>query len=98
MDIICRYGGEEIVILSPHINFHGPQLMAERLRVKVKEYDFGTKDIPIKFTISLGLVSFDSQDNLDVDTVIQALDKQLYEAKNSGRDKVNAMVYRQTIE
>ena len=98
IDIICRYGGEEIVILLPHINFHGAQLTAERLRTKVKDYDFGTKDVSIKLSISLGLVSFDSKDNIDIDTVIRALDQQLYEAKNSGRDKVSAVLYKQTLE
>ncbi len=98
MDIICRYGGEEIVILLPHINFHGAKLTAERLRTKVKQHDFGTKDVTIKLTISLGLVSFDAQDKLDVDTVIRALDQQLYEAKNSGRDRVCAVIYKQTLQ
>ncbi len=97
VDIICRYGGEEIVILLPHINFHGAQLIAERLRSRVEEYYFGTKDIPIKLTVSLGMVSFDSKDDLDVDTVIRALDRQLYEAKNSGRNKVRALPYKKTL-
>ena len=97
MDIICRYGGEELVILLPRINFHGAQLIAERLRAKVKVHSFGSKDISIKITISLGLVSFNSQDKIDIDTVIRTLDKQLYEAKNSGRDKVSAVIYKQTI-
>lgn len=97
MDIICRYGGEEIAVLLPHINFHGAQLTAERLRVRVKEHDFGTQDISIRLTVSIGLVSFDSADNLDVDLVIHALDQQLYEAKNSGRNRVSAVPYIQTI-
>lgn len=98
MDIICRYGGEEIVILLPHINFHGAQLTAERLRTKVMANDFGTKDMSIKLTISLGLVSFDELDELDVDTVIRALDQQLYVAKNTGRNRISAVRYKQTLE
>ncbi|MCK4995159.1 MAG: diguanylate cyclase [Candidatus Omnitrophica bacterium] len=51
----------------------------------------------IKLTISLGLVSFDGHDGLDVDTVIRALDQQLYETKHSGRNKESAVPYNQTL-
>lgn len=94
MDLICRYGGEEIVILMPHINFNGAKITAERLRSKVKAHDFGSKEVSIFVTISVGLVSFDSGDDLSVDKVIQALDKQLYQAKNSGRNKVCAAIFK----
>lgn len=94
MDIICRYGGEEIVILMPHINFHGANLTAERLRSKVEAHVFGNQEHPLSITISIGVVSFDSADDLNVDTVIQALDKQLYEAKNTGRNKTCALPFK----
>jgi len=94
MDIICRYGGEEIVILMPHINFHGAKITAERLRSKVKAHDFGSKEASIFLTVSVGLMSFDSRDDLTVDKAIQALDKQLYQAKNTGRNKVCAAAFK----
>jgi diguanylate cyclase (GGDEF)-like protein len=94
MDILCRYGGEEIVILLPHTNFKGASLTAERLRCRVKAHNFGTSEQPLQFTISIGLVTFDGQDNINVDKAIHALDSQLYQAKNSGRNKVCEALYK----
>ena len=94
MDILCRYGGEEIVILLPHTNFKGASLTAERLRCRVKAHNFGSNEQPLQFTISIGLVTFDGQDNINVDKAIHALDSQLYQAKNSGRNKVCETLYR----
>ncbi|MFH1062436.1 MAG: diguanylate cyclase [Candidatus Omnitrophota bacterium] len=98
MDILCRYGGEEIVILLPHTNDKGASLTAERIRSRVKAHNFGDKDNPLRFTISIGLVSFDGQDDINVDKVIKALDTQLYKAKNSGRNKVCESLYKETLK
>lgn len=87
IDIICRYGGEEIVILLPYTNFEGAFIVAERLRKRVEEHAFGTIDKSLDITISLGLVSVEGKDNSDIDSLLQTLDKQLYEAKNTGRNK-----------
>ncbi|MBU1088128.1 MAG: diguanylate cyclase [Candidatus Omnitrophica bacterium] len=97
MDILCRYGGEEIVILLPHTNAKGASLTAERLRSHIKAHNFGDSDNPLCFTVSIGLVTFDRQDDLNVDKVISALDIQLYKAKNSGRNKVCEVLYKDTI-
>jgi two-component system, cell cycle response regulator len=94
MDILCRYGGEEIVILLPHTSDKGASLTAERIRSRVDAHNFGNNDSPLRFTISIGLVTFDGQDDLTVDKVIKALDTQLYKAKNSGRNKVCESSYK----
>lgn len=93
MDILCRYGGEEIVILLPHTNDKGASLTAERIRSRVKDHNFGDNDNPLRFTISIGLVTFDGLDDINVDKVIKALDTQLYKAKNTGRNKVCEVIY-----
>ncbi|MBU1043703.1 MAG: diguanylate cyclase [Candidatus Omnitrophica bacterium] len=98
MDILCRYGGEEIVILLPHTSNKGASLTAERIRSRVKAHNFGDTDNPLRFTISIGLVTFDGQNELTVDKVIHALDAQLYKAKNSGRDKVCETLYEDTLK
>jgi len=94
MDILCRYGGEEIVIILPHMNAKGSLLTAERLRTKVCETDFGTIEIPLKFTISIGLVTLEETADIGIDGLFQLLDQQLYKAKNSGRNQVSAAVFR----
>jgi two-component system cell cycle response regulator len=94
LDMACRYGGDEIVILFPFTNFENCFITVERLRKKVEANNFGTIEQPLRFTISIGLVSLTTKIDLDVDSVIQLLDKQLYEAKNSGRNKTCSLLYK----
>ncbi len=98
MDILCRYGGEEIVILLPHTNDKGSSLTAERIRSRVKAHNFGDTENPLRFTVSIGLVTFDGLDDINVDKVIRALDAQLYTAKNNGRNKVCEALYKDTLK
>ncbi len=88
IDIACRYGGEEIVIILPHTGFDGANTAAQRLRAKVEQHTFTDTTPPLTFTISIGVISVTENDNPTVDSLFQALDKQLYEAKNTGRNKV----------
>ena len=86
-DIAGRYGGEEFVVLLPHTKLDEAQMVAERLRkaVENKKIDI-SKILPdkgdINVTISLGVSQY--KDN----EFIQEADKALYEAKDSGRNKV----------
>ncbi len=87
MDIICRYGGEEIIVLLPHTDIEGAYLAAQRLRKTIKRHDFGSGGSSIKITVSIGVAAFTGNDDITIDLFVQALDKQLYQAKNGGRDK-----------
>lgn len=88
IDIACRYGGEEIVIILPHTGFDGAKTAAQRIRTKVEQQTFTDTTPPLTFTVSIGIISVTENDNPTVDTLFQILDKQLYEAKNTGRNKV----------
>jgi diguanylate cyclase (GGDEF)-like protein len=90
-DIACRYGGDEIVILFPFTNYENCYITVERLRKKIEVNNFGNADQPLHFTVSIGLVSLKTKVDLDVDSLLQLLDKQLYEAKNSGRNKTSGL-------
>jgi two-component system cell cycle response regulator len=94
IDIICRYGGEEIVIILPYTNFEGAYIVAERLRRRVEEHAFGSIDRSLNLTISSGLIHTDGKDKADIDSLFQLLDSQLYEAKNTGRNKVCGGFYK----
>lgn len=95
IDLISRYGGDEMIILFPHTDLKGAHIVAERLRKKVEEYNFGNPKKPLRFTVSMGLVSFDKEDVLGEDSLMRAMDKQLYKAKQTGRNKVCAVAYRE---
>lgn len=94
VDLISRYGGDEIIILFPHTDLKGASIVTERLRKKVEEYNFGNSKSPLRFTVSIGFVSFDKEDSLSEDSLMRAMDKQLYKAKQTGRNKVCAIAYR----
>jgi len=94
IDIICRYGGEEIIVISPHTNLEGARLLAERLRKKIKSHNFAESHNPLQITLSIGIISFDGTEDMDFDKIIQALDQQLYKAKNAGRDCICAQAFK----
>jgi two-component system, cell cycle response regulator len=93
LDIACRYGGDEIVILFPFTNYENCLITVERLRKKIEANNFGSNEQPLHFTISIGLVGLQTKVDLTVDELLQLLDKQLYEAKNPGRNKTSGLKY-----
>jgi diguanylate cyclase (GGDEF)-like protein len=87
IDIACRYGGEEIVIHTAAYGFDGANTAAQRLPRESRTTHIHRHDSPLTFTISIGVISVTENDNPTVDSLFQALDKQLYEAKNTGRNR-----------
>ncbi|MFA5005156.1 MAG: diguanylate cyclase [Candidatus Omnitrophota bacterium] len=78
VDIVCRYGGEEFVIMLPQTDKKGAQIIAERLRVQVGLY------LPV--TVSIGIASFPDDDQ-DVIGLVGKADDALYQAKKTGKNK-----------
>jgi len=94
-DIVCRYGGEEFVVLLREIDERGAVRYAERIRRRVEraEFQFIDKDgsqRSIKATISVGLATLGVTRYATIDDFITAADKQLYQAKRTGRNRVSA--------
>jgi len=89
MDLICRWGGEEFVIMLPETGIKGAVIIAERLRSAIEETDFISNNNKIDFTISIGVSSFKQGDD-DIDTILTRADSALYMAKEGGRNKVIA--------
>ncbi len=83
VDVFCRFGGEEFLIVLPQADLVMAIEIAERLREAVTSYDF--KEVG-SVTISLGVVEY--QENRTIDELVNLADIALYEAKNSGRNRV----------
>lgn len=83
VDVFCRFGGEEFLIVLPQADLVMATEIAERLREAVASYDF--KEVG-SVTISLGVVEY--QENRTIDGLVNLADIALYEAKNSGRNRV----------
>ncbi len=82
-DFVGRWGGEEFLIISPAINEQNLEVLAEKIRQKVKGIPFEWFG-PV--TVSLGITMFQCNDT--VKSLIKRADKALYQAKDNGRDCV----------
>jgi diguanylate cyclase len=86
-DIAGRYGGEEFAIILPDTPIANVEFVAERIRRLVEKYTVVYDEINIKFTISLGIAGF-KHSQIDSTQWLDAADKALYQAKNSGKNRV----------
>jgi diguanylate cyclase (GGDEF)-like protein len=87
--IVCRYGGEEFVMLVPETDREGALKLAEIVRQRIEAHPFsGEERQPLgRVTLSLGVASY-PDDGEDAEILIQHADKALYAAKNAGRNAV----------
>lgn len=89
IDLACRYGGEEFVIVMPETDMHVAGMVAERLRRSIAgepfSIDRGTKRIGV--TISIGLATLERKGEPIAD-VLKRADVALYRAKHDGRNRV----------
>lgn len=89
-DVVCRYGGEEFLVICPDTNSEAAYQCAERLRLSVADQIMKLHDgSELKVTISIGLAR-----NNEAITTLQAIlsraDKNLYAAKAAGRNRTIA--------
>lgn len=89
-DIVGRVGGEEFAMLLPNTDIETAMQVAERIRIKAAELTTIYQDISIKFTVSIGL-TVKIMDDSSINSMLHRADKALYQAKNSGRNKVVAL-------
>lgn len=87
-DIIIRYGGEEFLTILPGASREDVLQVAERFRRTVEETVFHHGEQEIKVTMSIGVNSFPESDVKNVNSLIDGADKALYNAKETGRNKV----------
>jgi diguanylate cyclase (GGDEF)-like protein len=74
-------------VLLPDDDIHGAAAVAERLRAAVEACTVSTETGPVRFTISLGVITLRAEDTL-ADLALQRADEALYAAKGSGRNRV----------
>jgi diguanylate cyclase (GGDEF)-like protein len=89
VDVCARFGGEEIAILLPQTSLLGASELADRLRKAVGARPIMAAGNEIPVTISCG-VSCYPEGVLTKEALFAAADRALYEAKNSGRNRVKS--------
>jgi two-component system cell cycle response regulator len=91
IDLACRLGGEEFVIVMPETDMAVATIVAERLRRRIASEPFsiaqGTERIEV--TISIGLATLDTVDD-NAASILKRADQALYRAKRDGRNRVVA--------
>ena len=83
-DHFFRYGGEEFMIISPETPLSTAKELAERLRLKIEEHDF---NIGASLTCSFGITEAVKGDTNA--SIVFRVDGALYNAKNTGRNKIS---------
>lgn len=86
-DVVCRYGGEEFLLMLPQLP--APQALhrAEQLRRAAKVHVFSTEAGDIHVTLSVGVATY-PENGQTVDELLRSADHALYQAKREGRDRV----------
>ena len=97
-DKLCRFGGEEFIIILPATTEQIATKLAERIRISVQNYVFAIeqkaqdgskKNIKHKQTISLGVAGVTSQMSSPA-ALLELADSRLYKSKHTGRNRVTA--------
>ena len=86
-DVVCRYGGEEFVILMPHVSLEIGYERAEMWRQSFSEATIDYEGMKLSATFSAGVATF-PQHGATGDAILQAADKALYQSKDAGKNKV----------
>ena len=90
LDLICRLGGEEFVVVMPDTSADVAAQIAERLRASIEASPFvlehGTRTVPV--TTSIGLAERGRESSPE--GLLRAADRALYDSKRSGRNRVTA--------
>jgi len=88
VDLACRFGGEEFVVLMPDTDWRQAQGVAERVRQAVAEKGFVTGNArPLALTVSVGL-ALNESDTDTPEVMLKRADVALYRAKREGRNRV----------
>ncbi|WP_228257367.1 diguanylate cyclase [Marinobacter sp. NP-4(2019)] len=89
-DLLARYGGEEFSVLLPATSGQGARNVAERLRKIIAENPVypGDGAGPVKLTVSIGVATMTPDNNTGPEALIRRADEALYQAKETGRNRV----------
>lgn len=88
-DIVCRYGGEELMVVAPGMGVHDAGAAAEKLRRHIETTPITWRGQSLHVTASLGAASWPVVRASTPDEIVTCADQALYHAKESGRDRVS---------
>jgi len=89
IDVASRYGGEEIAIILPGTDIEGAKIIAERIRLGIKNFELTFNQQSTHITVSIGLVCYPVDATIKSELVRKA-DQALYWVKHHGKDGICA--------
>lgn len=85
-DVAARYGGEEFALILPFTDAEGAWILADRLRQGIQEWTVILSEGNVQVTASFGMAEL--TEGMDVQGLVSAADRALYQAKHGGRNQV----------
>jgi diguanylate cyclase (GGDEF)-like protein len=85
-DLVCRYGGEEFVVILAQTPAEQGRVMAERLRTGIAATPIAVPGRELKLTVSIGVAGL--KPGMNGEALVQAADDALYRAKQAGKNRV----------
>jgi len=96
-DLLARYGGEEFAAILPSTDEDGARLVAKRMQEAVRSLNIHNETpTGALVTVSIGITVFESS-YAEAAEIVEAADQALYRAKESGRNRVEAMPQREYL-
>ncbi|MDP8235620.1 MAG: diguanylate cyclase [Candidatus Erginobacter occultus] len=89
-DLLCRYGGEEFLVILPHTSPDQAREAGERIRKEIAAVPFRSEENEIPLTVSVGAAGLDPEAEEPGEEMIAAADAALYRAKREGRNRVRS--------
>src|SRR5262245_14197923 len=91
IDMICRIGGEEFVIVLPNTNAEVAAKIADRMcrSISAKPFNVGARSGLLTITVSIGVAAVEGSSDT-MESIMKRADEALYCAKREGRNRVNS--------
>ena len=86
-DLVCRFGGEEFIILIHDADSKQAQAVAKEIKQELNR-TIQTTDMPIQVSASFGISTFDPNEAVSLDKLIERADDAMYHAKENGRNRI----------
>jgi len=85
-DLLCRYGGDEFVMLLSQTPPDQAMLLAERLRLRIAQSSLNRQEQALKITVSIGVAGL--RPEMNTEDLVKAADDAHYRAKQTGKNRV----------
>jgi two-component system cell cycle response regulator len=87
-DIICRYGGDEFLLILPETSAADASQIAERARRTVSESPVLIREATVKASVSIGLAARHRGTEVTLDGLLKQIDDALMACKREGRNQI----------